>query len=102
MIIPGFEQAVVGMCPGESKTERVSVEDAYGPRHEEMVLEVERTQLPPGLEPEIGQQLQIRQANGAITQVFVADVSESQITLDANHPLAGKDLIFDIQLLEID
>ncbi|MEW6382032.1 MAG: peptidylprolyl isomerase [bacterium] len=102
LLIPGFEQAVVGMHPGESKTEQVSAEQAYGPHRDEMVLEVDRNQFPSGLEPEVGQQLQVRQANGLITDVTVTDVHDSRVTLDANHPLAGKDLVFDIQLVEIE
>ncbi len=101
LLIPGFEHAVIGMCPGESKTEKVSSERAYGPHREEMVLDVDKSQFPPELEPELGQQLQIRQANGLVTEVIVTDINDSQVTLDANHPLAGKDLVFDIQLVEI-
>ena len=101
LLIPGFERAVIGMCPGESKTEKISSERAYGPHRDEMVLDVDKSQFPPELEPEIGQQLQIRQANGMVTEVIVTDINDSQVTLDANHPLAGKDLVFDIQLVEI-
>ncbi|MFQ6057453.1 MAG: peptidylprolyl isomerase [Anaerolineae bacterium] len=100
-IIPGFEQAVVGMNPGESKTTKVPADKAFGPHREEMVLVVERNQLPVHLQPKVGQQLQMRQADGQIILVKVTDVSESSVTLDANHPLAGKDLTFDIQLIEI-
>ncbi len=100
-IIPGFEQAVVGMNPGESKTIKVTADDAYGLHHEEMVLVVDRNQLPADLNPEVGQQLQSRQPDGQTIVVTVTDVSESSVTLDANHPLAGKDLTFEIQLVEI-
>ena len=100
-VIPGFEEAVLGMTPGESKTEKIPMDQAYGPHREEMVLEVSREQIPPDLNPEVGQQLQIQQANGQSVPVFVTDVTEAQITLDANHPLAGEDLTFDIQLVEI-
>lgn len=101
MIIPGFEQAVVGMSPGDSKTEHISVDQAYGPHREEMVVVVDRAQMPQELEPEVGQQLQIQQPTGQAIPVIVTDVSTSEITLDANHPLAGEDLTFDIQLVEI-
>jgi FKBP-type peptidyl-prolyl cis-trans isomerase 2 len=100
-VIPGFEEAVLGMTPGESKTEKIPMDQAYGPHREEMVLEVSREQIPPDLNPEVGQQLQIQQANGQSVPVFVTDVTDAQITLDANHPLAGEDLTFDIQLVEI-
>jgi peptidylprolyl isomerase len=100
-VIPGFDQAVVGMSPGESKTEKISMDQAYGPYREEMVIEVNRQQLPPDLQPEVGQQLQVQQENGQLIPVLVTEVTESQVTLDANHPLAGEDLTFDIQLVEI-
>lgn len=100
-IIPGFEQAVIGMNPGESKTTKIPADKAYGPRHKEMVVVVGREQIPADLEPEVGQQLQIRQPDGRAIVVTVTDVSNSSVTLDANHPLAGKDLTFDIQLVEI-
>lgn len=100
-VIPGFEQAVLGMTLGESKTEKIPMDQAYGPRREEMVLEVSREQIPPDINPEVGQQLQIQQANGQIIPVSVKEVTDSQITLDANHPLAGEDLTFEIQLVEI-
>ncbi len=100
-IIPGFEKAVVGMSPGDSKTEVISVDEAYGHHREEMVLVVDRTQMPSDLEPEVGQQLQIQQPSGQTIPVIITDISESEVTLDANHPLAGEDLTFDIQLVEI-
>ncbi len=100
-IIPGFEQAVVGMNPGESKTEKIPVEQAYGPHRSEMVLEVDRNQMPPELQLEAGQQLQIQPAPGQMMPVVVTYVSDEKVTLDANHPLAGEDLVFDIQLVEI-
>ena len=100
-VIPGFEQAVVGMSPDESRTVKVPADQAYGPHREEMILEVDRKQFPAQLKPELGKQYQIPQAQGRPRVVTITDVSESKIVLDANHPLAGKDLIFDVQLLEI-
>lgn len=100
-IIQGFEQAVVGMSPGESKTATVLADQAYGPHNEEMVLVVDRNQIPEHLKPEVGQQLEVRQADDQTIVVTVTDVSEESVTLDANHPLAGEDLFFDIQLVEI-
>ncbi len=100
-IIRGFEQAVVGMKPGESKTTKVPVNNAYGPHREDLVMVVDRRKFPAHLKPELGRQLQVTQANGRTRRVKVVDVSESSVTLDANHPLAGEDLTFDIQLVEI-
>jgi FKBP-type peptidyl-prolyl cis-trans isomerase 2 len=100
-IIPGFERAVVGMNPGESKTEKVPADQAFGPYREELVVEVDRQQIPADVELKVGKRLQFRHANGRATQGLVTDVSESKVTLDANHPLARRDLIFNIQLLEI-
>lgn len=100
-VIPGFEQAVMGMSPGESKTATIPMDQAYGPYRPEMVLQVNRQQFPPDLQPEVGQQLQVQQPNGQAIPVIITEVSDSAITLDANHPLAGEDLIFDIQLVEI-
>ncbi|MEQ8754261.1 MAG: peptidylprolyl isomerase [Coleofasciculus sp. G1-WW12-02] len=100
-VIPGFEQAVLGMTPGDSKTEMIPMDKAYGPHRSEMVLEVTRDKMPPDLNPEIGQQLQIQQPNGRVIPVVITDVTDSNVRLDANHPLAGQDLTFDIQLVEI-
>lgn len=100
-VIPGFEQAVVGMAAGESKIAKITAEKAFGPYRENLIVEVDRGQLPGDIEPEVGQQLQTRQADGQATVVTVADVTDSSVTLDVNHPLAGKDLVFDIRLLEI-
>ncbi len=101
LLIPGFEQAVLGMSPGESKTVEVSADQAYGPHREEMVMDVDRQEFPSHFQPEVGQQLQIPQSDGRMIRLTVTDVSEQMVTLDANHPLAGRDLTFDIQLLEI-
>jgi len=100
-IIPGFENAIVGMSPGESKTTEVAAADAYGPHRDEAVVVADRDQLPEDLVPRIGQQLQVRQGEGEPMVVTVTEVSETSITLDANHPLAGKDLTFDIELVAI-
>jgi peptidylprolyl isomerase len=100
-IIPGFEKAVIGMDTGDSKTITVPSEQAYGPHHEDLLLVVDRDQIPPHLTPEAGQRLEIHQADGQTIPVTVAEVSDANITLDANHPLAGRDLVFDIELVEI-
>jgi peptidylprolyl isomerase len=101
-IIPGFERAVVGMSPGDMKTERIPADDAYGPHENEMVLEVERTKMPTTIEPEVGQQLQNHHEDGRVTPVLITGVTDAAVTLDANHPLAGKDLTFEIELVEIE
>ncbi len=100
-IIPGFERAVLGMNPGDSKTEVIPTSEAYGPYMEEMVVTIDRQQMPPDIQPEVGQQLHIQQPDGNVLPVIITDVSGSTVTLDANHPLAGEDLTFDIQLVEI-
>lgn len=100
-IISGFEQAVLGMSLGESKTEIIPTDDAYGPHLDEMVVVVDRQQMPPEIEPQVGQQLQLQQQDGQVLPVVITDVSDASVTLDANHPLAGEALTFDIQLVEI-
>jgi FKBP-type peptidyl-prolyl cis-trans isomerase 2 len=100
-IIPGFERAVVGMQPGETRTATVPTDQAYGAHQDDLLIAVDRSQFPAGITPEVGQQVEIRQADGQPAVATVADVSGSQVTLDANHPLAGQDLTFDIELVEI-
>ncbi|MCS7313958.1 MAG: peptidylprolyl isomerase [Bryobacterales bacterium] len=100
-LIPGFENAVIGMTPGETKTQKIPAEDAYGPHADFLVIEVDRRRVPPDLDPKVGDRLQLQHPDGRVTPVLVTAVTESSITLDANHPLAGKDLTFDIELLEI-
>jgi len=100
-IIPGFEEAVIGMQVGESKTVTIPVDKAYGPHRDDLIFEVDRDELPPDINPEVGMQLQKNQGDGSIAIVTITEVSETTITLDANHPLAGQDLTFDIELVEI-
>ena len=100
-LIAGFEKALIGMNPGESKTSNIPQDEAYGPRNEEMKQVVERNQLPPDLDPQVGMQLQVKTPEDQTLIVSIAEVSDTHVTLDANHPLAGKDLSFDIQLVEI-
>lgn len=101
MLIPGFENAVEGMAPGESKTITIPAEEAYGPYIKELVADFDKSQFPPDINPEVGAQLQIEQENEGRTLVRVINVTGDKVTLDANHPLAGKDLIFHIELVEI-
>lgn len=100
-VVPGFENAVIGMNPGDSKTERIDAENAYGPYVDEMVITVNRSQIPQDMNPEVGQELEVRSPEGDVIPVMVTDVTEETITLDANHPLAGQALTFDIKLVEI-
>jgi peptidylprolyl isomerase len=100
-IIPGFEEAVKGMEIGQSKTVTIPAKEAYGQHRDDLVVEIKREELPEGLNPEIKQQLQMRQTDGRAIVAIVTDVSESTITVDANHPLTGKDLTFQIELVEI-
>lgn len=100
-VIPGFEEAVVGMDVDESKTISIPATEAYGDYRQEMMFSIERTELPPGLEPEVGQRLQKGEPDGSNMVVTVVEISQESVTLDANHPLAGKDLTFDIQLTAI-
>ncbi|NLX11780.1 MAG: peptidylprolyl isomerase [Chloroflexi bacterium] len=100
-VIPGFENAVLGMESGESKTVTIPADQAYGQRRPDLLIEVEREQFPPHIEPEPGQQLQVQQSNGQMLVVVVSEVNTDSVTLDANHPLAGHDLTFDIQLVGV-
>ncbi|HEX9374528.1 MAG TPA: peptidylprolyl isomerase [Roseiflexaceae bacterium] len=100
-MIPGFEEAVLGMQPGELRTASIPADQAYGAYQPDMVLAVDRSQFPADIEPEVGQQFELRQPDGQSTILTVMDVAGSQVTLDANHPLAGADLTFEIELMAI-
>ena len=100
-MIPGFEKAVIGMKVGESKTVTIPPEEAYGSYREDLVQEVNREELPLDMEPEVGMVLQGSMMNGQVAMFAVTDVSETTVTLDANHPLADQKLTFEIELLEI-
>ena len=100
-LIPGFEEAVIGMRPGDSKKVKVPADKAYGPYHNDLAMVVNHDQLPEGFEPEVGERVEMPHEMGYPVVYTVTEVSESTVTLDANHILAGKDLIFEIQLVEI-
>lgn len=100
-VIPGFDEAVIGMSAAESKTVHIENEKAYGPRHEAMIVKVERAHMPEDLKPEVGMQLQMQQENGQPMVVMISEVNDTEVTLDANHPLAGKDLNFELELVSI-
>lgn len=99
-LIPGFETAVTGMQVGDSKTVTIPAEDAYGQRQDELLFTVDREQLPEHIQPEVGQQLQVSQ-EGQTTVVTISDLTDTQLTLDANHPLAGENLTFDLEMVDV-
>jgi FKBP-type peptidyl-prolyl cis-trans isomerase 2 len=100
-IIPGFEKGVIGMESGDTKTVTIAPEEGYGPYREELTLDVRKGDLPENITPTLGQQLQIKQTDGNIVNVTISEMQEETVTLNANHPLAGKILTFDIELVEI-
>jgi peptidylprolyl isomerase len=100
-LIAGFEKAVLGMAAGEKKTVVIPCAEAYGPRQESLIVEVERKNLPPNINAQIGQRLELTQEDDSTILVTVTGVSEKSLTLDSNHPLAGKDLTFDLELIAI-
>ena len=100
-VVPGFDAAVTGMTQGETKTVTIPAAEAYGAPRPELLLKVPRAQVPPGMDPRPGQRLQVGRGQEAIP-VVVREVDEETVTLDANHPLAGEDLTFELELIEID
>lgn len=100
-VIKGFDEGVTGMALGEKKTIRISVEDGYGPRSEEMVVQFPKSNFPQDLHPELGMQLNMTSGDGQVIPVVIVDIQEEYVVLDANHPLADKELIFDVEVVEI-
>jgi peptidylprolyl isomerase len=100
-VIKGFEDAIVGMNEGESKTVSIPPEDAYGPYREDLVIVLDRAEVSLGFEPIVNMPLKLQSPDGKVFNVFVKSVTPDTIELDANHPLAGKELIFEIKLIEI-
>jgi peptidylprolyl isomerase len=100
-VIRGVDDALVGMAPGEEKSVMLVPEEAYGPRRPELLHEVDRDTIPPELDLAVGRQLEGRDTGGQRLRLTVVDLAEDKVTLDANHPLAGRDLKFDLQLVEI-
>ena len=101
MLIPGFENALVDMKVNEKKTVEVAKEEAYGDIQKELFHEVKNEQLPPDVKPEIGMGLASKSEDGSEHQFRVVDIKDDHIIIDGNHPLAGQNLIFDLELVEI-
>lgn len=100
-LIPGFEKAVIGMNVGDSTTINIPSAEAYGESREDLIIAVPKDQLPKEIEPKVGMQLQVNQENGQPVPVRIADITDTELKLDANHPLAGEDLTFDIELVNV-
>lgn len=101
-VIKGFEDGVAGMNVGDKKTIQIPVDDAYGPKDENMLVEFPKSNFPEDLKPEVGMQLNMTNGGGQVIPVTIVEIAEESVMLDANHPLAGQDLIFEIELVEIE
>lgn len=100
-VIKGFDDGVTGMTIGDKKTIHIPNEEAYGPVNEEMVVRFDRAQIPADIPLEVGVTLNMHQDGGQVIPVVVKEVTESYVVLDANHPLAGQDLVFELELIGI-
>lgn len=100
-MIKGFDDAVLGMTTGESKQITLEPEDAYGNHNKEMVIEMQKANLPEDMEVTDGMQLQLSNPEGQPIMATVINIGEDAVTLDANHPMAGKTLIFDLEIIEV-
>ena len=101
MVIAGFEAAVTGLEPGDSVTKTIPVDEAYGPYQKEMVADIEKANIPADFELEVGQRLQMQAPGGEVMAVTITEMKGDMVTLDGNHPLAGQDLTFELELVEI-
>lgn len=100
-VIPGFQEVVVGLEPGQTATAKVPPEKAYGERRDGLVLDFDRSEVPQEVQQQIGAELQVSTQSGQTIPARIVAISEDKLTVDANHPLAGKNLTFDIQLVDI-
>lgn len=100
-IIPGFEKAVEGMGEGDTTKVTIPSDEAYGEVRDDLVIAVSKDNLPEDVTPEVGMQLQLNQPDGQAVPVRITNIKEEEVTLDANHPLAGKDLVFEIEVVEV-
>lgn len=101
MVIKGFDDGVTGMAVGEKKTIHIPVDEAYGPKNPEMIIPMPKERFPQDMEIEVGMPLGMSDQNGQQFQVVVTEIQDAVVMLDANHPLAGQDLVFDLELVEI-
>jgi len=101
-VIPGFDKAITGMEVGEKKTVTIPSAEAYGPHSDERTFMVPRDNLPPGYDPKVGEVMRMETKEGQQMNVIITEVNEDSVRMDANHPLVGKDLIFDIELVKVD
>lgn len=102
MVIKGFDDGVTGMTVGEKKTINIPFSEAYGPKNPDMIIEMPKDRFPQDMEIEIGMPLAMSDGQGHQFQVVVVQIKEEAVVLDANHPLAGQDLVFDLELVEIE
>ena len=100
-VMPGIEKGVIGMETGDTKSIEIPPEEAFGPRRDELVIEVAKKELPDQITPAMGQRLQMKHPDGGHVDLIIVAVNDETITLDANHPLAGHTLFFDLELVEI-
>ena len=100
-VIKGFDDGVTGMAVGEKKTINIPSDEAYGPRNPDMVIEMPKERFPTDMELEEGMPLAMSDGQGQQFQVVIAEIKDDVVLLDANHPLAGQDLVFDLELVEI-
>jgi len=100
-VIPGFENGLIGMAVGDTKTITLPPEEGYGAKREDLIVDVERTNFPENVDPKVGERFQVKQPDDSVINVQVTAVKGDQVTLDANHPLAGKTLTFEIEMMEI-
>lgn len=100
-LIPGFEKGLIDMKVNEKKTVNIAKEEAYGEPREELVQEVQKSQLPEEIKPEVGMGLVSKSPDGQEMNLVVKDIKDDTIVVDGNHPLAGKDLVFDLEVVEI-
>ena len=100
-VIPGFDQGVLGMEPGESKVLNIPVDQAYGPHNPDAVFEIDRSELPPDIPLEVGLRMQGNQPGGRVAEITIVEFDDAKVKMDSNHPLAGRALTFDIKLVEI-
>jgi FKBP-type peptidyl-prolyl cis-trans isomerase 2 len=100
-VISGFDSGVTGMKVGDKKTINIPVDEAYGQRQDDLLMEFPMDRFPSDMEPEVGMQLNMSNGSGQNFPVMITEVRDNTVILDANHPLAGEDLIFDLELVEI-